>query len=93
MFQGLEVSVDDVSRVFSLFMDEGRSADLLKEFQMEFMFNEVDSDGDKVTPVTAVESVTKMELNWISMQIVIHMHSPPLSCQNATIVNFYTFFR
>lgn len=36
-----EVTIDDVKRVYSLFLDEHRSAQFLKEYQDEFMYNEI----------------------------------------------------
>jgi hypothetical protein len=39
--QGTEVEVDDIKRVYSLFLDESRSTQFLKEYQQEFMFNEM----------------------------------------------------
>merc|ERR1712142_746655 len=36
-----EVSIDDVKRVYSLFLDESRSTQFLKEYQDAFMFNEL----------------------------------------------------
>ena len=36
-----EVDVDDIKRVYSLFLDESRSTQFLKEYQQEFMFNEM----------------------------------------------------
>lgn len=39
--QGTEVSVDDIKRVYSLFLDESRSSQFLKEYQDEFMFNDI----------------------------------------------------
>ncbi|KAH9491850.1 RuvB-like 2 [Bulinus truncatus] len=38
--KGTEVDVDDIKRVYSLFLDESRSTQFLKEYQQEFMFNE-----------------------------------------------------
>jgi len=38
--QGTEISIEDVKRVYSLFLDEQRSCEFLKEYQDEFMFNE-----------------------------------------------------
>ena len=35
------MSVDDIKRVYSLFLDESRSTQFLKEYQQDFMFNEV----------------------------------------------------
>jgi len=42
--KGTEVSVDDVKRVYSLFLDECRSTQYLKEYQDMYMFNELESD-------------------------------------------------
>ncbi|OWF46838.1 ruvB-like 2 [Mizuhopecten yessoensis] len=39
--KGSEVDVDDIKRVYSLFLDESRSTQFLKEYQEEFMFNEM----------------------------------------------------
>lgn len=39
--KGTEVDVDDIKRVYSLFLDESRSTQFLKEYQQEFMFNEL----------------------------------------------------
>lgn len=39
-----EVDVDDIKRVYSLFFDEARSAQYLKEYQKEFMFSETPSE-------------------------------------------------
>jgi len=38
--KGTEVDVEDIKRVYSLFYDEGRSTQFLKEYQQEFMFHE-----------------------------------------------------
>merc|ERR1712137_1224587 len=37
---GKKVSVEDIKRVYSLFVDVKRSVDFLKEYESEFMFNE-----------------------------------------------------
>ena len=39
--KGTEISIEDVKRVYSLFLDEQRSVEFLKEYQDEFMFSEV----------------------------------------------------
>jgi len=45
-----EVSIDDVKRVYSLFLDESRSTQFLKEYQDAFMFNELErGSGDAPT--------------------------------------------
>lgn len=46
--KGTEVSVDDIKRVYSLFLDEGRSTQFLLEYQAEFMFNEGSKADDTV---------------------------------------------
>ncbi|KAK3779914.1 hypothetical protein RRG08_054167 [Elysia crispata] len=42
--KGSEVDVEDIKRVYSLFLDESRSTQFLKEYQQEFMFNEMVPD-------------------------------------------------
>ena len=37
--KGTEISIEDIKKVYSLFLDEQRSTDFLKEYQDEFMFN------------------------------------------------------
>ncbi|XP_063400514.1 ruvB-like 2 [Mytilus trossulus] len=44
--KGTEVEVDDIKRVYSLFLDESRSSQFLKEYQQAFMFNELAAPGD-----------------------------------------------
>jgi len=39
--KGTEVTIDDVKRVYALFLDESRSTQFLREYQQEFMFNEL----------------------------------------------------
>ena len=34
------MSIEDIKRVYSLFIDEARSTEFLKEYHKEFMFNE-----------------------------------------------------
>jgi len=38
--KGTEVTVEDVKKVYSLFLDETRSSRILKEYQDEYLFNE-----------------------------------------------------
>lgn len=44
--------MEDIKKVYSLFIDESRSTTFLKEYQEEFMFNEVKSRGDGVAMET-----------------------------------------
>ena len=53
--KGTEISVEDIKKVYTLFLDEQRSCEFLKEYQDEFMFNETER-----TPVTG-EGEQKME--------------------------------
>ncbi|GFQ81724.1 ruvB-like 2 [Trichonephila clavata] len=39
--KGTEVNISDVKRVYTLFLDEARSSQYLKEYQEDFMFNEL----------------------------------------------------
>ena len=41
------MDVEDIKRVYSLFFDEGRSTQFLKEYQQEFMFHE-ETDGKEL---------------------------------------------
>ncbi|RVE63491.1 hypothetical protein OJAV_G00136800 [Oryzias javanicus] len=41
--KGTEVQVEDIKRVYSLFLDEARSSQYMKEYQDSFMFNETQS--------------------------------------------------
>lgn len=42
-----EVELEDISTVYSLFMDVERSKQFLKEYEKEFMFTELDDDYHK----------------------------------------------
>jgi len=45
--KGIEVEVEDIKRVYTLFVDVKRSTQFLMEYQSEFMFNEIqDKDAD-----------------------------------------------
>merc|ERR1711962_500335 len=46
--KGTEISIEDVKRGYSLFLDEQRSCEFLKECQDEFMFND-EAEGDMET--------------------------------------------
>ena len=45
--KGAEVSVEDIKRVYSLFVDVKRSTQFLIEYQRDFMFNELGNDEDE----------------------------------------------
>lgn len=42
-----EVEIEDIKRVYTLFVDVKRSTQFLMEYQKEFMYNELDADGDE----------------------------------------------
>mmetsp|Transcript_23918 Transcript_23918/g.49844 ORF Transcript_23918/g.49844 Transcript_23918/m.49844 type:complete len:484 (+) Transcript_23918:36-1487(+) len=42
-----EVEIEDIKRVYSLFVDVKRSTQFLMEYQKEFMFNELDNEDDE----------------------------------------------
>merc|ERR1712227_44517 len=44
--KGTEVTMDDIKKVFSLFVDVQRSTHFLMEYQKEFMFNEMNNDDE-----------------------------------------------
>jgi len=41
---GKKVSIDDIKRVYSLFVDVKRSVEFLKEYENEFLFNDSRTD-------------------------------------------------
>jgi len=43
-----EVTVDDVKRVYEVFLDEARSSDNLREYEQYFMFNDLNSEQQKM---------------------------------------------
>lgn len=48
--QGTEVQVDDIKRVYSLFLDESRSTQYMKEYQDAFLFNELSEYPHRACP-------------------------------------------
>merc|ERR1712146_705557 len=45
--KGTEVTVDDIKRVYGLFVDVKRSSQFLMEYQQEFMFSELGDDDEE----------------------------------------------
>ena len=41
MYSVLQIEIEDVKRVYSLFLDQSRSAQFLKDYQDQFMFSEI----------------------------------------------------
>lgn len=52
--KGTEVAIEDVKKVYSMFLDENRSSKILKDYQEEYMFNEIKTESQ-------IESNTAME--------------------------------
>ena len=49
--------MEDIKKVYTLYLDEQRSCEFLKEYQDEFMFNDLEPTEDK----TSESSEQKME--------------------------------
>jgi len=49
------VDVQDIKRVYKLFLDEKRSVNYLKEFQEQYMFNEI-GEGEEKEEIVAMET-------------------------------------
>ena len=45
--KGTEISIEDIKKVYSLFLDEQRSCEFLKEYQDEFLFNYADNEASE----------------------------------------------
>lgn len=56
LVQGTEVQVEDIKRAYSLFLDEARSSQYLKEYQDSFLFNET-SEFDVIYAQSASNSL------------------------------------
>ena len=61
--KGTEISVEDIKRVYTLFLDEQRSTEFLKEYEDEFMFHTPDTAAAAAAPGAedAAGGDTKME--------------------------------
>eukprot|EP00958_Prasinococcus_capsulatus_P010624 scaffold1034_cov418-Prasinococcus_capsulatus_cf.AAC.33 len=46
--KGTTVEIEDISKVYSLFVDVTRSTQFVMEYQEMFMFNEIDGDAEDV---------------------------------------------
>ncbi|CAG8744454.1 16786_t:CDS:2, partial [Dentiscutata heterogama] len=51
------VDANDVKRVYKLFLDEKRSVNYLREYQEQYMFNEIPADEE----MEGVENIESME--------------------------------
>lgn len=62
--KGTEVSIDDIKRVYTLFLDEARSSEFLKEYEQNFLFNEITVDKPaKDAQQSSVAAADGMELS------------------------------
>lgn len=59
--KGTEVSIDDIKRVYTLFLDESRSSEFLKEYEQNFLFSEITEKN--VEPSPQVQSSEVMDMN------------------------------
>jgi RuvB-like protein 2 len=59
--KGTEVDIEDIKRVYSLFVDVKRSTQFLMEYQSEFMFNELGDDEDDDDDEDDVEGEEDLE--------------------------------
>ena len=44
--KGVEVDIQDIKRVYALFLDQSRSSQFLKEYQQQFLFSETQADAE-----------------------------------------------
>jgi RuvB-like protein 2 len=56
------VDVEDVQRVYGLFLDEKRSVQYLKEFQDQYMFNEITTGNDKPMQMSATANASAVPM-------------------------------
>jgi len=59
--KGADVSIEDIKRVYSLFVDVRRSTQFLMEYQKDFMFNEMDDDEGDEEEVDDMEEESEEE--------------------------------
>jgi hypothetical protein len=48
------VSIEDIKRVYTLFLDESRSSEFLKDYEQNFLFNEIRKILSFITEVSAL---------------------------------------
>jgi len=58
-----EVSIEDVKKVYALFLDEHRSSQYLKEYQNEFMFSEMGQGDASVVRTETVSGEASMDMS------------------------------
>jgi RuvB-like protein 2 len=61
--KGAEVNIDDIKRVYKLFLDESRSSEFLKEYEQNFLFSEITEFKKKTTIVQTHQAGETMEMN------------------------------
>lgn len=60
--KGVEVSIDDIKRVYKLFLDESRSSEFLKEYEQNFLFSEITPELKSSTAIVETSGETTMEM-------------------------------
>lgn len=60
--KGVEVSIDDIKRVYKLFLDESRSSEFLKEYEQNFLFSEITPELKASTAIVETSGETTMEM-------------------------------
>lgn len=61
--KGAEVSIDDIKRVYKLFLDESRSSEFLKEYEQNFLFSEITPEYQPSTALKETQAGETMETN------------------------------
>lgn len=61
--KGAEVSIDDIKRVYKLFLDESRSSEFLKEYEQNFLFSEITPEYQASRELKETNTGETMETN------------------------------
>lgn len=61
--RGLEVSIEDIKRTYSYFLDVKRSAQALRDFKGEFLFNDLSEFDSKAPATVGTESESEAAVN------------------------------
>lgn len=61
--KGGEVGIDDIKRVYKIFLDESRSSEFLKEYEQNFLFSEITPEFNSSTKIVETHSAETMEMS------------------------------
>lgn len=61
--KGGEVGIDDIKRVYKIFLDESRSSEFLKEYEQNFLFSEITPEFKSSTKIVETHSAETMEMS------------------------------